>query len=165
MYNSSQPFPSSYSTVDQSKFSSEGYNSGNQQTANYMTPVFGPRDTMAAAAAAKAAANPNQTPSPSPSPSTTGNPPAVQSANPSLPDWMDPQTIAQFQSMMQGYTSALPSGVDSASYDRDLSRAGGLSSLQNQQQTYSPSPYQGSDTTRLANDPFAVTSAARNMFR
>lgn len=140
---------------------SVSYNADNQQIASSMAPVFGPRDTVAAAAAA----NPNQTPSPSPSPSTTGNPPAVQSANPSLPDWMDPQTIAQFQSMMQGYTSALPSGVSSAAYNQDLSRAGGLSSLKNQQQTYNPNPYQGSDTTRLANDPFAVTSAARNMFR
>lgn len=141
---------------------SVGYNADNQQIANSLAPVFGPRDTVAAA---KAAANPNQTPSQSPSPSTTGNPPMGQTTNPSLPDWMNPQAIAQFQSLMQGYASALPSGMDSAAYNRDLSRAGGLSSLQNQQQTYSPNPYQGSDTTRLANDPFAVTSAARNMFR
>lgn len=140
--------PASFGTVGRSMYGV----SANQQAANALSPTFGPRDTQTP--------NAPQTPQSSPAPAST---------QPALPDWMNPQTMAMFQSLFQGGgQSALPGGVNRAAYTQDINRAGGLSALQRQQQSFPGmpvNPYAGTDVTRLANDPFSGTSAARDLFR
>lgn len=153
--------PASFGTVGRSMYGV----SANQQAANALSPTFGPRDTQPFANAYTAARNP-QTPN---APQTPQSSPAPASTQPALPDWMNPQTMAIFQSLFQGGgQSALPGGVNRAAYTQDINRAGGLSALQRQQQSFPGmpvNPYAGTDVTRLANDPFSGTSAARDLFR
>lgn len=61
-----------------------------------------------------------------------------------------------------------PAGINQASWTSDINRAGGLKALQQNTPFGSPiTPYAGGgmDVTRLVNDPFATTSAARDLFR
>ncbi len=61
-----------------------------------------------------------------------------------------------------------PTGVNQASWTSDINQVGGLKALQQNTPFGSPiTPYAGggTDVTRLANNPFATTSAARDLFR
>lgn len=167
MYDQDQANPTrfSYSTTN----ASSGYNPQNQQIANSLAPVYGPRDTTSSQDNQNASDQSQQ-----------------QTTQPALPDWLNPQAFSQLQSLFQSNFrnnySALPGGVSSYNQDQERNRIGGLSSVNPQQPYGQPSfgtsygtqygslaqqsnPYQGTDYTRLSNDPFQVTSAARAIFR
>jgi hypothetical protein len=86
----------------------------------------------------------------------TGTTPALPSPN-QMPDWL---------SRMLGLNTTPPMGMNAATWNTDINRAGGLSALQQQTPFGSPvNPYSGNDVTRLSTNPFDTTSAARDLFR
>jgi len=159
---------------------SMGSNAANQQRASALDPTgwrsgaYGVRSPQTpnqgrGPVQSPQAPRPPQTPSPGPQPAT----PLIQPAapqNPMLPDFsgITPQQRQAF--MMSLYNSALPqqppAGVSAGAFGQDVQRAGGAAVLtQNTPYGISVNPYSGSDITRLSNNPFGATTAARNLFR
>jgi hypothetical protein len=159
---------------------SVGSNAANQQRASALDPTGGRsgaygvrspqtpsqgRATAQAPQAPRAPQSPMQAAAPAIQPGQPGAP-----QNPILPDFSGITSQQRQAFMMSLYNSALPqqppTGVGAGAFGQDAQRAGGMATLaQNAPYGIPVNPYSGSDITRLSNNPFDATSAARNLFR